>query len=50
MNGKLAKKLRRYFRKEWRVYFNLMCDLPFWNRWNLAWDIIFKRKWGITVK
>ncbi len=50
MNGRVSKKLRRLFRKEWKVYFNQMCGLPFLNRWYLAWDIIFKRTWGVTVK
>ncbi len=44
MNSRLAKKARRIFRKEGRVYYNQMCDLPFINRWYLAWDILFKRK------
>jgi len=41
MNGKLAKKLRKYVKRDWIVYLNAVKEWPFWVRWRLCWWIMF---------
>ncbi len=45
MSQKIAKKIRKAFRKEWKRYYNEMCDLKFWNRLLFCWDIMRRYKW-----
>jgi hypothetical protein len=45
MNGRVARKLRKYSKRAWKKYWNEMCDLSFINRLQLCFDLMRKYKW-----
>ena len=40
MNGRLAKKLRQYSRRNWRAFYNDIKSLPLGVRIGIAWHIV----------
>ena len=42
MNQKLAKKLKKYAKKDGQAYYNYLINLPLKNRILFAWHIIWK--------
>ena len=45
MNGKVAKKIRKYSKRNWMEYYQAMQDWPFSSRFRFAWQLVFgKRK------
>ena len=44
MNGAVARKIRQQTRRNWREYLKEIKELPFANRFQLAWYIVFGRQ------
>ena len=44
MNNKLAKKLRKYSKRNWLEYASAICNWPFMWRLRFARDIVFNAK------
>ena len=44
MRATLAHKIRQQTRRNWREYLKEIKELPFTNRWRLAWWIVFGKK------
>jgi len=42
MNGRVAKKIRKYSRQQFQEYLEMIRELPFLDRLYLAWHIVFK--------
>ena len=44
MNGRVARKIRQYTKRNWREYLREVRQLPFANRLRLAWWLLFGRR------
>lgn len=44
MNGKLAKKIRKYSKRNWIEYVEALCEWPLMARLRFAWHIIRAKK------
>jgi hypothetical protein len=44
MNGKLAKKIRKYSRRNWIEYYKEMSEWPFSARLRFAWGLLFGKR------
>lgn len=46
MRGKLAKKIRKYSKRDWLEYVRAICEWPLMNRIRFACQIVFQaKKW-----
>lgn len=41
MNNRVAKKLRKYSKREWRKFYDEILSLPFKNRFRIGWYIMW---------
>ncbi len=44
MNGRIAKKIRKAMKRNWREFYADIFTLSFSNRWSLGWALITYRK------
>jgi hypothetical protein len=45
MNGRIAKKIRKYSRRNWIEYYQAIREWPFLTRLHFCWDILFTLRW-----
>ena len=46
MRGTVARKLRKYAKRNWMEYVQAIAEWPFSARWRFAWQIVFHaKKW-----
>ena len=45
MNGRVAKKVRKYSRRNWIEYFQTIREWPFHTRLHFCCDILFSFRW-----